>query len=215
MRKGNMVIKSIVRATCACITVFACNANAIIVDGKDWLQVTATTGITSAQLDSIFDTTTGTCDVAVCTIAGTALDLTDYTWANTADLNSLFDHYAPGIEPLIPYQDGLSMMPDGVDIAVAFADFDPTLTQIDRQDVFGWTRDIISPTSASFMSISDAYANDPDFVDLHVNLSSSSSYTYIGAWLYRDPVSAPEPSIALLMASGLTAFGVTRRKSRV
>ena len=49
----------------------------------------------------------------------------------------------------------------------------------------------------------------PDDVDWPVSPDNA-----LGSWIYKPSASVPEPSIALLMASGLIVFGVARRKKQ-
>lgn len=59
-----------------------------------------------------------------------------------------------------------------------------------------------------------------DHTDIYYTLSShliddNSSFIYTGSYLVRDATqSVPEPSIAILIVSGLMVFGVVRKKAR-
>ena len=68
----------------------AVSANAAIVGDKDWLQVSYTYQSSWNDLDDIFDTQTGKCDVAACILNRNQpgdqiqplIDLTGYNWAS-------------------------------------------------------------------------------------------------------------------------------------
>lgn len=76
---------SIIISSCCMLN----TAYAGLIGDKDWLQPSDTTGYTWAQLDSIFDTTTGECDVIGCMLGST--NLTGYTWATASEVTQMWN----------------------------------------------------------------------------------------------------------------------------
>jgi hypothetical protein len=186
-------------------------ANAVLIEGKNWLQLTTVTNYSWDQFDAIFDTTTGQCDVAGCLLGGT-VDLTGYVWANNADVDTMLSAFfgVSGLSSLT--SDGNRTT--GVDAGDALLELlDPTSTDADTEDLVGWTRDSSGGAglgdwmrSRAFIGSSDG-ANDNYDLEIHSNAASDALWR--GAWLYRD---VPTPTTFALFAIGLAGLGWSRRK---
>jgi hypothetical protein len=68
--------------------------NAVIVDGKEWLQPADFTGYIFQQINDVCPAPAGVCSGS---LQGSTFDLTGYTWASIMDVSSLFNAY--GVNP--------------------------------------------------------------------------------------------------------------------
>lgn len=210
-------------------------ANAVIVGDKDWLQVTATNYVTWEEINDIFDTSTGECDVAGCILerAGEgpglpSIDLTGYIWASNSEVNELFMVYSGGIGLDSLSENNMVYYPRG-EMDDFFLDFEYTYTNgMDTAGAFGYTRNQSAgvPTTGDMMSahtdgiqIEYDYPDYPPFPDDHIELNIDGCVGSIyyctwegsGGWFY-SPV--PVPAAVWLFGSGLIGLiGVARRKS--
>lgn len=208
-------------------------AHAVIIGDKDWLQVTETSYARWSELDYIFDTSTGQCDVADCALsrigelAGVLpdIDLTGYIWADNEEVNNLFQSYLGGA--------GLASLDSNNDTDVGigglntfFADFTATYADVPVSGqallvIDGWTRSRSPMTcGASGDSISawNYQIDRPHSMQDMVALDTCNPESYsewLGAWLYK-PAAIPEPPITALFTIGLLGLGVkTYRKKKL
>ncbi len=193
--------------------IFTANANAIIVGDKDWLQVPTTNNYSWSDIDTIFDTTTGQCDVAGCMLtaitggASGSVDLTGYSWASNNEVNELLKAYTggTGLSSLNPVT-SLYLAPNGLDSF--FADFTPTRFYT-FDEIRGWTRDSTSGSGheIQFYNIKD---NTSDDAVVLTSTHKDAWGTNFGGWFYRS-ASVPEPSVLALMAIGFLGIGAARK----
>lgn len=231
-RKGKMSIKSIIGAACACLAVVTFNVNAIpshYIDnggyttnkelGLDWLDLSYTFGL--AYND-----------------ASTAAALVEgggWAYATNEQVNTMFDAFfldwtATNIDGsssgfVDDSGDSLGIMePEVAVFHELFSGVDQPMDDWMLYLSLGLYRDemgILRMLGTQYMDYDDRLVDRDSFV-IH---GPEYDYDYeeratVGAFGYstflvRDTVKVPEPSIAILLASGLIAFWVVRRKVRI
>jgi hypothetical protein len=71
-------------------------ANAVIIDGKDWRQLTETNGsFKYNDVALVCDTTTGACSGSLVSTTLGSVDFTGWTWADLYDVGTLFESLIP------------------------------------------------------------------------------------------------------------------------
>jgi hypothetical protein len=71
-------------------------ANAVIIDGKDWRQLTETNGsFKYNDVALVCDTTTGACSGSLVSTTLGSVDFTGWTWADLYDVGTLFEFLIP------------------------------------------------------------------------------------------------------------------------
>ena len=189
------------------ISVFSVSANAIIIGDKDWLQVGDVGGYNFEELDAVFDTFTGLCDVGDCRIGSS--DVSDITWASEADVFDML------------YND-LNVGANGM--WAAFSLFTDTFGDGYTYYIDAQTRTLVGDDRATRIwlnitcELSIYVASCEDGTGGVASGPSSLAYNNndVGAgwWMYRR-IEVPEPTVVILLASGLIVFGVTRRQRRL
>jgi hypothetical protein len=72
------------------------SANAVIIDGKDWRQLTETNGrFKSNEVATVCNTTTGACSGSLVSTVLGSVDFTGWTWASLHDVGTLFESLIP------------------------------------------------------------------------------------------------------------------------
>ncbi len=192
------------------------SANAVVVGDKDWYQVSDLTSNSWNEFDAIFDTSTGECDVVGCLLGGTT-DLTGYKWASNADVNSLISNYyvGTGLSDANTPDEFIFVDPGGLD--AIFSDFNATISTAEAQRIYGFTRETIGPGLGTYIRIWDNLnLSLDDHLLREIHLSSGSSGTEFGGWVYRDVSAVPAPAAVWLFGTALAGLvGFSKRKSRV
>lgn len=227
-------MKNIITAIGFVLLTMSGTSSAVIIGDKDWLQVTATTKYSWNDFDTIFDSTTGACDVVECLLGG-AVDLTGYIWANNEDVNGILLSYGlPGLSSVNASNTSLQGV-DGLD--PLFSIFDPTFNNpaTPFNQITGWTRNFdgaAAPFKGDVVSlkrfIEPSDTNDEAQLS---EIAATVATPMLGGWVYRTglvpdssiitgpvpdssiiTVPVPEPSIVTLFALGLLGLGVARRR---
>jgi len=196
-------------------------AHAVMVGTTDWMQVTDTRGYSWNDFDTIFDTSTGLCDVAGCLLGGT-VDVTGYQWASSADVAGLFQAYGAGdgtAPPEFGQNVGVSLTPGAFD--ALFADFTPTASNTTSfQAIQGFTRESAwYPYTGQDVAVALVavrhIANIDNNNDEYWRQAASMSYTNngYGGWLYKA-AAVPEPASLFLLLMGLVSLKLIRQKQR-
>jgi len=178
---------------------FSFQAQATLVNGNDWLDFSSFTNTTYDQVNAAFSNVTGQCKTASCIING--VDVTDYTWASSNDINSLLVNY--GASSVFDSTTSVTLSP----ISNAFfSSFSQTNSNGDIA--------ILSSDIPNINSI-DYFVLRPAGTDQFVNLGARKykSYSGIGHGFFRATQigSIPEPATFALFALGLVGLGFSRR----
>lgn len=217
-----MVFKSIVGITWACLITISLNANAIPIsvdwkstgDGKitydatsklEWLDLTETTNRSYQDISTKF---------------GTGMEFAGWRYAHVAEVKVLWTSFGgSGI------YNGWRVDNNGLFdiIAPLMGDtYCSTWGSCTAGEGYssGMTADVISP---GFRFIGFIYDTLEDPLAASYDLFSTSGFrgeryptVTVGSYLVRNAVvQASEPPIVILMASGIIAFWIVRRKSRI
>jgi hypothetical protein len=189
------------------------SANAVIIDGKDWRQLTDTTGFSWLNVNSA-------CGTGLCTgsIGSTSVD--GWYWADNSDVAGLFDSLIqPGSTQFPTATTSYSAVADP-DIANAVGSiFDPTwsftLGTSTWNEVRGLTRSS-SDGTASLAYLSDnPFATGLDYAAFDTSYPTNLGDTHTGIWLYKSvaPVPVPEPGMLTLFGVAAAGLFFVRRKS--
>lgn len=219
-------------------------AQAVIINGKDWRQLTDTVGFTYNDLTG----SSGPCDAAtgVCTGAATnrwgdVRDFSGWTWASRSDVAGLFDYLIPTpttpyFDPpgsLLPgaiyYENNSAWAPAIVDDGGAVADgvtglfgYTQRLTDVDYDffRVVGITRTCIEnfPDSSDCLLTSYA-AVDYNILDTGLDDDAATSGHQLVDYAERTKGMwlyrpVPEPATLALVGIGLAGIGYARKKKR-
>ncbi len=187
--------------------------NAVIVNDKNWLQLTTTTGYAWNDLDAIFGTATGQCDVVGCMLGGN-IDLTGYVWASPEEVVSMWNIITGRSDSIdYPnYDQELAFVPGKGDLLTAL--FNPTRLDVGLEYIAGYTRyQISSPYVAGLYLYDWANPYSKDVLGYEVHYVATNRTSNIGHWLYK-PHPVPIPAAAWLFGSGLIGLASLARRKK-
>jgi hypothetical protein len=175
--------------------------------GRQWRQVTETTGLSWNDANSV-------CSGGLCFADFGSFDLTGWTWASATDVASLFNEF---IQPATgtPFT-GLLSEANSSWAPLFLGTFAPTDTS-PANFVGGWTS---TPSSnlamAAFLVDFTGLSSDIARVTVRNRALSDPAY---GLWLYQVPAPTPvapipEPATLLLVGLGAAGLAVRKRFSR-
>lgn len=208
-------MKTACRILISCVLTFSSlSASAVVINGLDWLQLTTTQGYSAAQLDAIFDRSTGACDVAGCLLGG-SIDLTGYTWASAATVEAMLASVMGGTLSTVAYPISVAGTPAG-SADPLFAQLSPTHIFSGTELLRGLFRDPTPlPYGAGFIDVQRAVAPNDTNADLRIYYPQQTynlSNPYAGAWLYTSPPApVPLPAAAWLFGTAIAGLGFARK----
>lgn len=188
------------------------SADAVIIDGKDWRQLTETTGFSWLVVNEA-------CGSGLCSgsIGDTLLD--GWTWADNSDVAGLFDALIQPETTQFPTATTSYAVAGDADIANAVTNvFDPTWVfnpgPSAWNEVRGLTRSTQNGTTTLAYLQDSPFATTLDYAAFDTSYPTNLADDHTGIWLYKSvaPVDAPEPGTLALF--GVAAIGLLfmRRK---
>jgi hypothetical protein len=185
------------------------NAGAVVIDGKEWRQLTETTGYSWNIVNAL-------CGSGACTGSLGSVSLEGWYWAEISDVQALFEEIIQPGSTQFPTPTS-NYVADDPDIGQALDTlFTPTSSFGVLRRLQGLTRTTVpdQPLNAYL-----AYLYDNPFPGALDEAVLSSVYpknlgsTQTGFWLYR-PLAVPEPGVLALMSLGIATLVAQRRRVR-
>lgn len=217
------MIKALITTThiffVCCFAFMPSVTSAVVIDSRNWMQVTDTTNLSYNQLSNVCSVSTGICNGSI-----NGIDLNGWTWADNSAVRDMFLSVtgAPSntfADAAASYRDtGAEWANEFIDIDSGGVDsglFDVTLVSGQNYFVFGLTRSLINgEVDRSYITYTNNLSN-PDYnvaiVGNNVALDAARSHT--GHWLYQEiTVSAPVSTLGLLLVS-LVVMVIRRKNS--
>lgn len=217
------MIKALITTThiffVCCFTFMPSVTSAVVIDSRNWMQVTDTTNLSYNQLSNVCSVSTGICNGSI-----NGIDLNGWIWADNSAVRNMFLSVTGAplntfVDAAASYRDtGAVWANEFIDIDSVGVDsglFDVTLVSGQTFFVFGLTRSLINgEVDRSYITYTNNLSN-PDYnvaiVGNNVALDVARSHT--GHWLYQEiPVSAPVSTLGLLLVS-LVVMVIRRKNS--
>jgi hypothetical protein len=188
------------------------SAHAVVIDGKDWMQLTGTTGLSYLQANTLCGS--GTCSGS---IGSTSID--GWSWATNADVASLFDSLIQPGTTQFPTATSTYAVANDADIANAITNvFNPTsifnLGGTVWREVRGMTFGASNDTTTMAYLSDSPFATTLDYAAFDTTWPTNLGDGTTGLWLYKSLDSAPVPEPGTIALLGVAAIGllVMRRK---
>ncbi len=186
-------------------------AHAVIIDGKDWRQLTETTDVSWLIANS-------SCGSGLCSGSIGEVSVDGWFWASNDDVRGLFDSLIQPGTTQFPTA-GLYSAPGDPDIAAAIgAVFAPTaLSPIGTRtyrEVRGLTRSLSGGTTTLAYLLDSPFDTGLDFAGFDTSYPTNLGGAGTGLWLYRPVgVDVPEPATLGLFGLALAGLGFVRRRA--
>jgi hypothetical protein len=187
-------------------------ANAVVIDGKEWRQVTETTGFSWLLANTA-------CGTGVCSgsIGDTSVD--GWMWADTTDVLGLFEALIQPDSTQFPTATSSYSAVGDADIANAVTSiFAPTSTFNLGGNVYREVRGITRSTAGGTTTMAhlqdNPFATGLDLAAFDTSWPTNFGDTGTGLWLYKpvDAASVPEPGTLALLGLGTAVLGIARRR---
>ncbi len=198
-----MRIRSIIGATCACLTVVSINVNATVIDGLDWLPFTNTLSMTTNDVDTAL-------------LPGGSL--VGWRFASNLEVEGMLTSIHPGwIEGSSTANQGITDELGGL-LGYTFL---TNAGVAGAREVFGATGDSGGGgcCRAAF-DFSDGFRGQPvaeDFVDITIvnrNRTTNQFGRPVASFLVKEVSSVPVPAAVWLFGSGLLGLiGFSKHKT--
>jgi hypothetical protein len=185
------------------------SANAVVIDGKDWRQLTETTGFSWLVVNTA-------CGTGVCSGSLGSTSVDGWHWADDADVRELFETLIKPGSTQFPTATSSYMAANDPDVAAAVTSiFDPTwifkLGAVAYRDVRGLTHSSSGGTTTLAYLSDSPFATGLDYAAFDTTYPTNLGDDHTGLWLYK-PVSVPEPTTLALVGVGLAGVGLFRRR---
>lgn len=186
-------------------------AQAVVIDGKDWRQLTETTDVSWLIASS-------SCGSGLCSGSIGDVSVDGWFWASNDDVRGLFDTLIKPGTTQFPTA-GLYSAPGDLDIAAAIDSvFAPTaLSQIGTRtyrEVRGLTRSLNGGTTTLAYLLDSPFDTGLDFAGFDTSYPTNLGGPGTGLWLYRPvAVDVPEPTTPALFGLALAGLGFMRRRA--
>ncbi len=193
------------------VTPLLASAANVVVDGREWRQLTDTDTTSYASFVSACSAVTGVCNGA----------FDGWTWASNSDVQGLFDELIqPGTTNFpTAFSDYAAAASPDIEAAVGSPNFAVTyyasFSGGDFEFVRGITRDLAS-TGISFRPELQAANPSSDHAHLSDTIASDTTNLFQrgGAWMYVTTTPVPLPAAVWLLASGIGALATLARRRR-
>jgi hypothetical protein len=216
-------------------------ANAVIIDGKDWRQLTETNGrFKYNDVATVCNTTTGACSGSLVSSTLGSVDFTGWTWADLNDVGTLFESLIPSNN--VNFVNGAEYNASDMNTAWASAIidtdgtgadtgyFDPTRSvfnaggnypDTEYYTLSGLTRSTITPRPGATFSrvgeVTDHVSSDYGAVDRATTRPYfgvwAASYGDKGIWMYKT-ATVPEPATLSLLCLAIFGLAFARRQKK-
>lgn len=189
----------------------ATSAQAVLVDGKDWRQLTETTNITWSELDAIYDTNTGLLDTAVTTAGPNSVNFDGWVWASNDEVTEMFN-----VITGFNFTTGTTYNEAGSTWGPKFLQtFDSNHTTNTHMWAAGYTRELHQDNNGCIAGVIDVF--DISGIDIIVYSSGSAGindrHDDMSVWVYKKAAPVPVPSTIVLFSFGILGLVELRRRS--
>lgn len=208
-------MKFLHRAALVAALFAASSAQASYIDasvGLQWRQLTETNGLTWNELASVCAAQTGVCQGSV-----RGVDLSGWTWASSEEITALFNRLSVPLNGVTAETaSGAAWIQAMIDKdGAGSADTGAFYANAGDNVVMGWDRDDTGGEYAvtSYVVDDGTSARAKIFGDEKKFISSER----VGAWLfaeYHAPAEVPEPATPGLLAAGIAALMLFRKRGR-
>jgi len=178
--------------------------SSVIVDDKEWAQLTETTGINFDSIEAACNTVAGECSGSV-----GGKELTGWTLASIYDVGELFSEFTPHTGGVDGGHNEINSSWAPLFLSV----FTPTYLSLSKSMAWGRTR---TPSPTISYHTYSGFVED-SFDPLAADRVSTGhtvhggTVAHIGAWLYKD-ATVPAPASIWLFGAGLMALAGIKRK---
>jgi hypothetical protein len=184
------------------------SAGAVVIDGKEWRQLTETTDFSWLIVNS-------SCGSGVCSGSIGDVSVDGWHWADNSEVQALFDALIQPGSTQFPTLTNYSAAADA-DITNAVGGiFDPTSVftwgNISWREVRGITRSLAGGNTTMAYLSDDPFPNGLDVAGFDTAWPTNMSGTGTGLWMYK-PTAVPEPTSLALFGLGLAGIGLMRRR---
>lgn len=185
------------------------SADAVVIDGKDWRQLTETTNFSWLVVNS-------SCGTGLCSGSIGEVSVDGWNWATNSDVQGLFDALIRPGTTQFPTASDYSAAGDA-DIAHAIGSvFEATsifnFGNVSWREARGITRGSSGfATTMAYLS-DNPFANGLDVAGFDTSWPTNLGDSGTGIWLYKPAAAVAEPASLALFGIGLSGLMFLRRR---